>query len=78
MDMLPLARPSNRLKVLDTERHFDHVGGNGYFRERGVDVYGHASIQRTDDEFRAEHVGFQRRDFEPGAPVAPRIGSLLS
>ena len=49
-----IARPSNRLLVLDTERHFDHVGGNGYFRERGIDVYGHASIQRTDDEFRAE------------------------
>jgi len=49
-----IARPSNRLRVLDTERHFDHVGGNAYFRERGVDVYGHASIQRTGDEFRAE------------------------
>jgi glyoxylase-like metal-dependent hydrolase (beta-lactamase superfamily II) len=49
-----IARPSNRLLVLDSERHFDHVGGNGYFRERGVDVYGHASIQRTDDEFRSE------------------------
>jgi glyoxylase-like metal-dependent hydrolase (beta-lactamase superfamily II) len=49
-----VAHPSNRLLVLDTERHFDHVGGNGYFRERGIDVYGHASIHRTDDEFRAE------------------------
>jgi glyoxylase-like metal-dependent hydrolase (beta-lactamase superfamily II) len=49
-----MARPSNRLLVLDTERHFDHVGGNGYFRERGIDVYGHASIQRTGEEFHAE------------------------
>jgi glyoxylase-like metal-dependent hydrolase (beta-lactamase superfamily II) len=49
-----IARPSNRLLVLDTERHFDHIGGNGYFRERDIDVYGHASIQRTGDEFRAE------------------------
>ena len=48
------ARPSNRLLVLDTERHFDHIGGNSYFRDLGVDVYGHVSIQRTDDEFRAE------------------------
>jgi glyoxylase-like metal-dependent hydrolase (beta-lactamase superfamily II) len=48
------ARPSNRLLALDTERHFDHIGGNGYFRARGIDVYGHASIQRTEDEFRAE------------------------
>jgi glyoxylase-like metal-dependent hydrolase (beta-lactamase superfamily II) len=53
-----IARPSNRSLVLDTERHFDHIGGNGYFRERGIDVYGHESIQRTDDEFRAEILEF--------------------
>jgi glyoxylase-like metal-dependent hydrolase (beta-lactamase superfamily II) len=49
-----VARPSNRLQVIDTERHFDHLGGNGYFRERGVDIHGHHSIHRTEDEFRAE------------------------
>jgi glyoxylase-like metal-dependent hydrolase (beta-lactamase superfamily II) len=49
-----IARPSNRLLVLDTERHFDHIGGNAYFRERGVEIYGHSSIQRTDQEFRSE------------------------
>jgi glyoxylase-like metal-dependent hydrolase (beta-lactamase superfamily II) len=51
-------RPGNRLVVIDTELHFDHIGGNGYFRERGIDVYGHASIDRTDDEFRAEVAEF--------------------
>jgi glyoxylase-like metal-dependent hydrolase (beta-lactamase superfamily II) len=54
------ARPSNRLLVLDTERHFDHIGGNGYFRTRGIDVYGHASIQRTEDEFVAEMAEFKQ------------------
>ena len=54
------ARPSNGLLVLNTERHFDHIGGNGYFRARGVDIYGHSSIQRTDDEFRAEMADFNR------------------
>ena len=49
-----IARPSNRLLVLNTERHFDHIGGNAYFRERGVDIYGHSTIHRTEDEFRAE------------------------
>jgi glyoxylase-like metal-dependent hydrolase (beta-lactamase superfamily II) len=49
-----LARPSNRLRVLNTERHFDHIGGNGYFRERGIDVYGHSSIQRSEGDFHAE------------------------
>ena len=47
-------RPGNRLTVVNTERHFDHIGGNGYFRERGADVYGHAGIERTAEEFRAE------------------------
>ncbi len=49
-----VAGPGNDLLVLNTERHFDHIGGNGYFRERGIDIYGHASIQRTDAEFLAE------------------------
>lgn len=49
-----IARPSNRLLVLNTERHFDHIGGNGFFRDLGIDVYGHVSIERPEDEFRAE------------------------
>ena len=54
-----VVRPENRLVVLNTEKHFDHIGGNGYFRERGIDVYGHASIQRTADEFRSERAEFR-------------------
>jgi glyoxylase-like metal-dependent hydrolase (beta-lactamase superfamily II) len=49
-----MARPSNQLKVLNSERHFDHIGGNEYFRQRGIDVYGHSSIHRTHEEFHAE------------------------
>jgi len=49
-----VAAKGNDLLVLNTERHFDHVGGNAYFRERGIDVYAHASLQRTGAEFRAE------------------------
>jgi glyoxylase-like metal-dependent hydrolase (beta-lactamase superfamily II) len=48
------ARPGNRLVVLNTEKHFDHIGGNSYFRDVGVDVYGHPGIERTEAEFRAE------------------------
>lgn len=48
------ARPSNRLRVLNTERHFDHIGGNAFFRDLGIDIYGHSSIQRTEEEFRGE------------------------
>jgi glyoxylase-like metal-dependent hydrolase (beta-lactamase superfamily II) len=59
------ARASNQLLVLDTERHFDHIGGNGYFRARGIDVYGHSSIQRTDDDFREEISDFNREISNP-------------
>ena len=54
-------RPSNRLIVINTEQHFDHIGGNGYFRERGIDVYGHESIQRSPEEFRMEVAEFAAR-----------------
>jgi glyoxylase-like metal-dependent hydrolase (beta-lactamase superfamily II) len=49
-----LARPGNRLMVVNTEKHFDHIGGNAWFRAQGADVYGHAGIARTEEEFRAE------------------------
>jgi len=60
-----IARPANRLLVLDTERHFDHIGGNAYFRERGVDIYGHSNIQRTDQEFRLEMQEFNSEISNP-------------
>ena len=47
-------RPQNELIVFNCEPHFDHIGGNGYFRELGVDVYGHPDIQRTLSHFEAE------------------------
>jgi glyoxylase-like metal-dependent hydrolase (beta-lactamase superfamily II) len=28
------ARPSNRIQVINTEKHFDHIGGNGFFSEQ--------------------------------------------
>jgi len=51
-------RPGNRLLVINTEKHFDHVGGNGYFRQRGVEILGHPGIVRTDAEFLAEKQEF--------------------
>ncbi len=61
------ARPSNRIAVIDTERHFDHIGGNSYFRERSIDVYGHDLLRRTEDQFRAEI-----EDFNSAIPSAVR------
>jgi cyclase len=48
------AHPSNRLLAINTERHTDHLFGNAYFRDRGVDVMGHPSIVRTPEDMAAE------------------------
>ena len=53
-----LARPGNRLLVINTERHFDHIGGNAYFRERGAEILGHPACARTEEEFQAELAEF--------------------
>jgi glyoxylase-like metal-dependent hydrolase (beta-lactamase superfamily II) len=52
------ARPGNPLRVINTERHFDHIGGNSFFRERDIEVWGHAGIARTPAEFRDEITEF--------------------
>ena len=51
-------RHKNTLRVINTEKHFDHIGGNGFFRQQGVDVWGHAEILRTADEFADEIADF--------------------
>ena len=58
-------RPHNRIIAINTEKHFDHIGGNGFFRERGMDVLGHSGIQRTEDEFRLEIAEFNRQISNP-------------
>ena len=50
--------PRNQLRVINTEKHFDHIGGNSFFREQGIDVWGHAGIARTSEEFQAEVAEF--------------------
>jgi len=51
-------RPSNVLRVINTEKHFDHIGSNSFFRERGVDIWGHKDLHRTAEEFAAEVAEF--------------------
>jgi glyoxylase-like metal-dependent hydrolase (beta-lactamase superfamily II) len=51
-------RPGNRLRVLNTEKHFDHIGGNAYFRAQGIDIWGHHALARTAAEFQAEIAEF--------------------
>lgn len=52
------ARRSNRIAVINTERHFDHIGGNGFFRDKGCEIYGHATTARSESEFDAEIAEF--------------------
>lgn len=52
------ARPANKLRALNTEKHFDHIGGNGYLRAQAIDVWGHAGIARAHEEFQAEQFEF--------------------
>ena len=59
------ARPGNRLLVINTEKHFDHIGGNGYFRERGAEILGHPACVRTEEEFRAEIAEFNAAIADP-------------
>jgi glyoxylase-like metal-dependent hydrolase (beta-lactamase superfamily II) len=47
------AGAGNRLIAVNTEPHFDHLGGNSFFRERGIDIYGHCRIHRTAAELAA-------------------------
>jgi glyoxylase-like metal-dependent hydrolase (beta-lactamase superfamily II) len=46
-------RPTNTLLAINTEPHSDHMGGNCFLRELGIDVYGHFGIERNDDELEA-------------------------
>lgn len=63
------ARPGNRLLVIDTERHFDHIGGNAYFRDRGADILGHPGCTRTEEEFCAEMAEFDAAIADPARRV---------
>ena len=45
-----VARPTNAMMVINTEQHLDHIGGNDYFCQQGLDVYGHPAWRRTDEE----------------------------
>jgi glyoxylase-like metal-dependent hydrolase (beta-lactamase superfamily II) len=43
-------RPGNELILINTEKHFDHIGGNSLFKEKGLTIYGHEGIRRSDKE----------------------------
>jgi cyclase len=53
-----VARPGNAILAIDTERHLDHIAGNDLLRSHGIDVYGHPSIDRTDEEYASDVAEF--------------------
>ena len=48
------ARPGNKLVLINTEKHFDHIGGNSFFHGLGIEIWGHPQLMRTNAEFEAE------------------------
>jgi glyoxylase-like metal-dependent hydrolase (beta-lactamase superfamily II) len=47
-------RPQNKIFVINTEKHLDHIAGNCFFREKGIDVYGYEGINRSDAELKQD------------------------
>jgi len=47
-------KPENELFVVNTEKHFDHIGGNSFFKEKEINIYGHEKIGRNVTEFEDE------------------------
>jgi len=44
-------KQDNKILIVNTEPHFDHIGGNSFFRERGIDIFAHPDIRRTPEIF---------------------------
>jgi glyoxylase-like metal-dependent hydrolase (beta-lactamase superfamily II) len=47
-------RPANKLLLINTERHFDHIGGNSYLSGQSAKIYGHQLAPRTEAELAAD------------------------
>ena len=58
-------RPGNQMVLINTERHFDHMGGDGYFGGLGVPIWGHAGIARTAASFEQEIAEFTAEIADP-------------
>jgi glyoxylase-like metal-dependent hydrolase (beta-lactamase superfamily II) len=41
-------RPGQPLLAVNTEPHLDHLLGNAFFAERGIEILGHASVTRSE------------------------------
>jgi glyoxylase-like metal-dependent hydrolase (beta-lactamase superfamily II) len=54
------AAPGNRLKLVNTEKHLDHIGGNCFFAQKGIEICGHKEIARNNSDLSDEKKDFNR------------------
>jgi glyoxylase-like metal-dependent hydrolase (beta-lactamase superfamily II) len=47
------ARLQNKLIVINTEQHIDHISGNAFFKDKGIEIYGHYKIKRDEADLEA-------------------------
>ncbi len=59
------AKPGNKLILINSEKHFDHIAGNGFFHDLGIEIWGHPELARTQQEFDAEMAEFNNAIPDP-------------
>jgi len=59
------AKPGNMLEAVNTEMHFDHIGGNGYLHGLQIEIWGRGGAARTPEEFQAEIAEFNQAIPDP-------------
>jgi glyoxylase-like metal-dependent hydrolase (beta-lactamase superfamily II) len=47
-------KTDNKLILVNTEKHLDHIGGNCFYADREIKIYGHELINRNDKELLSE------------------------
>lgn len=60
-----LASRGKDLRVINTERHLDHMLGNCYFEDNGVPIYGHPAVRRSDEDLAAEIQEYEASVMDP-------------
>lgn len=47
-------KPENEIILINTEKHLDHIGGNSFYADKGIKIFGHALINRKNEELLSE------------------------
>jgi len=60
-----LASGGSELRLINTERHLDHMLGNCYFEDKRVPIYGHPDVRRTPSDLSSEIEEYQTALTDP-------------